>query len=440
MSKLAAPRGTADVYPPESARWQALEARIHALARRFGYGEIRTPVFEATELFVRGVGESTDIVEKEMYTFTDKGGRSLTLRPEWTAPVVRALLQHNMLESLPQRLYYIGSFFRYERPQEGRQRQAHQFGVECFGIAAPEADAEVIQLAYELIRSYQIPGVVLRINSIGDANDRPSYREKLLAHFRPHLNSLSADSQRRLERNPLRILDSKAPEDRDLVASAPTFLESLSPENRKHFEGVQRALDAMGIRYEVEPRLVRGFDYYTRTVFQFDSDDLGAQNTICGGGRYDDLVHSLGGQPTPGVGFGLGLERFLIVLDKTGANPALEREGIFAIALGERAQVALLPVIAALRRRTDVDFPIVTDFTERKLDRQLKRADRVNARAAVILGDNELESGILAARDLVARSQEPLPVLYSGSVDEGAEMILSWYRRLRPAAAIAEAV
>jgi histidyl-tRNA synthetase len=439
MSKLAAPRGTADVYPPESARWQVLEARIHAIARRFGYGEIRTPVFEATELFVRGVGEATDIVEKEMYTFTDKGGRSLTLRPEWTAPVVRALLEHNLLETLPQRLYYVGSFFRYERPQEGRQRQAHQFGVECFGIAAPEADAEVIQLADELLRSYGIPGVVLRINSIGDASDRPAYREKLLAHFRPHLDALSADSQRRLERNPLRILDSKAPEDGDLIASAPTFLDCLSPENRSHFEGVRRVLDAIGIRYEVEPRLVRGFDYYTRTVFQFDSDDLGAQNTICGGGRYDELVQSLGGPPTPGVGFGLGLERFLIVLDKTGSNRAAEREGIFAIALGERAQTALLPAIAALRRRADVDFPVVTDYAERKLDRQLKRADRVNARAAMILGDDELASGAIVARDLVARSQAKLAVSL-GAPDAMAETIVTWYRQLQPAAAFSEAV
>jgi len=439
MSKLAAPRGTADVYPPESARWQALEARIHALARRFGYGEIRTPVFEATELFVRGVGDTTDIVEKEMYTFTDKGGRSLTLRPEWTAPVVRALLEHNLLSVGPQRLYYVGSFFRHERPQKGRYRQAHQFGVECFGYGEPEADVEIIHLAHELLRAHRVPGVVLRINSIGDERDRPAYREALLRYFEPHRAALSEDSRRRLERNPLRILDSKAPEDRAFVADAPTFLDLLSPENRRHFDAVCAGLAAIGIPYLIEPRLVRGFDYYTRTVFEFVSEALGSQNAICGGGRYDDLVHSLGGPPTPGVGFGLGLERFLMLLDELGTSAAAEREGLAVVGLGARARTLSLELLAALRMRDDAGVPIVEDYGDAKLDRQLKRADRAGMRAAVIVGDDELATSSVVVRDLVARTQSKLPVALD-SPAAAADAILQWYNALLPAAAFPEAV
>ena len=407
MSKLAAPRGTADVYPPESARWQALEARIHAIARRFGYGEIRTPVFEATELFVRGVGDTTDIVEKEMYTFTDKGGRSLTLRPEWTAPVVRALLEHNLLSSGPQRLYYVGSFFRHERPQKGRYRQAHQFGVECFGYGEPEADVEVIHLAYELLRAYRIPGIVLRLNSIGDERDRPAYREALLRHFEPHRDALSEDSRRRLERNPLRILDSKAPEDRAFIANAPTFLDLLSAESRAHFDAVRAGLDAIGIPHQVEPRLVRGFDYYTRTVFEFVSDALGAQSTICAGGRYDQLVGSLGGPDVPAVGFALGLERFLSAVESAGTSEEARREGVQAIAIGSQALQALLPLVTGLRRKGG--GPVFIDYGDRKLLAQLKTADRNNARYALILGEKELAEGSIVLRDLVTRMDRPLP-------------------------------
>jgi histidyl-tRNA synthetase len=433
MSKIAAPRGTADTYPPESARWQTLEARVHAVARRFGYGEIRTPMFEATELFVRGVGETTDIVEKEMYTFVDKGGRSMTLRPEWTAPVVRALLEHNLLANGPQRLYYVGPFFRYERPQAGRYRQASQFGVECFGFSGPEADVEVMQLAHELLRSFRIPGVVLNVNSIGDEHDRPAYREALLAHFRPHSDQLSDDSQRRLERNPMRILDSKAPQDQPFIASAPTFLDLLSKENRAHFERVCELLESIGIAYTIDPRLVRGFDYYTRTVFQFDSDALGAQSTVCGGGRYDDLVRSLGGPPTPGVGFGLGLERFLMMLEKAGLSGAAEREGIAVIALGEKARTYLFPIAAALRSAEDgnAGVPIYADFVDAKIAAQFKRADRLLARAAIIAGEDEVGAGTVVVRDLIARSQETLGP-FAGP-HPAAHEIVTWYGGLPPA-------
>ncbi len=405
-SKFAAPRGTQDIFPPQSGRWQELEARIGDLARRYGYGEIRTPIFESTEVFVRGVGETSDIVEKEMYTFDDKGGRSMTLRPEWTAPVVRAALQHGLFTQGPQRLYYIGPIFRYERPQAGRYRQSHQFGVECAGYVQPEADAEVIALAWDLLQSYKIAGVTLNLNSIGDKKCRPKYRDALRSHFLPQRESLSADSQRRLDRNPLRVLDSKAAEDRELVASAPAFGDFLCDECRAHFDGVMRALDASGIAYQVDPQIVRGLDYYTRTVFEFVSDALGAQNTICAGGRYDGLVGSLGGPDVPAVGFALGLERFLWAIESAGTSEEARREGVQAIAIGAQALKELLPLVAGLRRRSG--WPIFIDYGDRKLLAQLKLADRNSARYALILGEQELAEGRIVLRDLVTRTDRLL--------------------------------
>jgi len=425
MNKIAAPRGTADLYPPESARWQELESRAHALARRYGYGLIRTPTFEATELFERGVGETTDIVEKEMYTFTDKGGRSMTLRPEWTAPVVRAVLEHNLLALGPQRLYYIGPIFRYERPQKGRLRQAHQFGIECFGFAGPEADVETIALGNELIRSYGL-NVELAINTIGDEVCRPRYREALFAHFAPHRETLSADSQRRLDRNPLRILDSKAPEDRALVETAPTMLDVLCEPCAAHFASVRTMLDALGIAYRVDPKIVRGLDYYTRTVFEFISGDLGAQSTVCAGGRYDGLVAELGGPPTPGVGFGLGLERFSMLLEERSAGTTPEAAGIAVVALGVAARERAAPLIAALRRIGDL--PVTIDYNDAKIGAQFKKAERANARVAIILGDNELANRTVVVRDLSTRVQDTLEV--RGDDAATAARVLDWYRAL----------
>ena len=438
MEKIRAPRGTADVYPPDTARWQEFEARARAIARRFGYGEIRTPMFEATELFVRGVGETTDIVEKEMYTFLDKSERSLTLRPEWTAPVVRAMLEHNLLATGAQRLFYIGPFFRYERPQAGRYRQANQFGVECFGFAGPEADVEVIALALELLRAYDLPGVTLNVNSIGDECCRPAYREALLAYFRPHSAELSADSQRRLERNPLRILDSKETQDRALVAGAPAFLDLLCADCAAHFRAVCALLESAGIPFTVDPRLVRGFDYYTRTVFEFVSEALGAQSTLCGGGRYDDLVRSLGGPPTPAVGFGLCIERFLMVLDALGTQALPEPHGLAVIALGAPARTRAVPLVAALRRVSG-DVPITIDYQDAKIAVQFKRAERAGARAAVILGDDELARGELVLRDLSARTQDTVAI--KGAESATADNVLRWYHSL-PAhrSAVREAV
>ncbi|HTU71869.1 MAG TPA: histidine--tRNA ligase [Candidatus Baltobacteraceae bacterium] len=407
-SKITAPRGTQDILPPASRAWLELESRIHQLAQRYGYTEIRTPMFEATDLFVRGVGETTDIVEKEMYTFTDKGERSMTLRPEWTAPVMRAALEHNLFAQGPQRLYYVGPIFRYERPQKGRYRQAHQFGVECTGYAGSEADFEVIALAWELVRDYAITDAKLRINSIGDDVCRPRYREALLAHFGPHRSELSPDSQRRLERNPLRVLDSKDERDLAFVRSAPTFESVLCDACREHFDALRGYLDAAQIPYAVDSSIVRGLDYYTRTVFEITSSALGAQSTVCGGGRYDGLVRSLGGPDVPAVGFALGLERFLMLLEAVHGERMLPRRGVQAIALGAQARAMLVPLVDLLRR--EIDAPVFMDYEDRKLLAHLKLADRNNARFALILGSDELTAGELVLRDLEARDDRRVPL------------------------------
>jgi histidyl-tRNA synthetase len=422
-SKITAPRGTQDILPPDSANWLELESRIHALAARFGYSEIRTPMFEATELFVRGVGETTDIVEKEMYTFQDKGDRSMTLRPEWTAPVMRAALEHNLFAQGPRRLYYIGPIFRYERPQKGRYRQAHQFGIECTGYAGPEADFEVISLAWNLVRDYALTDAQLRLNTIGDDVCRPRYREALLAHFRPHLAELSPDSQRRLERNPLRVLDSKDERDLALVRTAPTFQSVLCDACREHFDAVRAYLDAAEIPYVVDPGIVRGLDYYTRTVFEITSSVLGAQSTVCGGGRYDGLVHSLGGSDVPAVGFALGLERFLMMVAATHGDRVPVRRGVQAIALGAQARATLVPLVELLRRA--LERPFFMDYEERKLLAHLKIADRNNARFALILGSEELSAGVLVLRDLETRSDRKIPL---GRAADVAGELAEWVR------------
>jgi histidyl-tRNA synthetase len=429
MQKLAAPRGTADLIPPESSRWQAFESCARGIAQRFGYGEIRTPMFESTELFVRGVGETTDIVEKEMYTFVDKKGRGMALRPEWTAPVVRAVLEHNLLANGPQRLCYLGPIFRYERPQAGRYRQAHQFGVECFGFGGPEADVEVIALAYEVLRSYGVE-VVLNLNSIGDEECRPRYREALLAHFGAHRTALSADSQRRLERNPLRVLDSKAPEDQPFIASAPSLLDLLCPACSVHFAGVRTQLDRIGVPYRLDPHIVRGLDYYTRTVFEFVSDHLGAQSTVCAGGRYDGLVESLGGPSTPAVGFAMGIERFLMIAGGKSAQETQVRDGIAVVALGPAEREHVVPLVAALRA-IDAAPPVTIDYQDASIGTHFKRADRANARAAVIVGSQELAAHQVTLRDLVQRTQETIHE--APSAHETARLVLDWYASLNRA-------
>jgi histidyl-tRNA synthetase len=402
--KLNAPRGTGDFFPPESGRWNELEARIHSLAARFGYGEIRTPIFDSTELFVRGVGETTDIVEKEMYTFRDRGERLLTLRPEWTAPVVRAALEHHLFSLGPVRLYYIGPIFRYERPQKGRYRQSHQFGVECFGFAGAEADLEVISLAWALVQGYGIDDAVLNVNSLGDQRCRPRYRTALLEHFRPHLAAMSKEARERAERNPLRLLDSKDPADAPYIASAPSLDSFLCAPCREHFEALKAYLDLAKIPFVVNPRIVRGIDYYERTVFEVTSGALGAQNSVSGGGRYDRL----GGPDVPGVGFALGMERFLMMVEAAGASSETARAGVQAIALGAQARTIMTPIVVELRRR--LTAPTFADYNDRKLLAHLKLADRNRARYALILGSEELAAGELVLRDLEHRSDRPLPL------------------------------
>ncbi len=422
-SKINAPRGTQDILPPGSSDWLELESRIHTLATRFGYSEIRTPTFEATELFVRGVGETTDIVEKEMYTFLDKGERSMTLRPEWTAPVMRAMLEHNLFAQGPQRLYYIGPIFRYERPQKGRYRQAHQFGIECTGYAGPEADFEVISLAWNLVREYAITDAQLRLNTIGDDECRPRYREALVAYFTARASQLSEDSKRRLAQNPLRILDSKDEGDRALAQDAPKMAEYVCDACREHFDALRAYLDAAQIPYVVDPSIVRGLDYYTRTVFEITSSVLGAQSTVCGGGRYDGLVRSLGGPDVPAVGFALGLERFLMILAATHGERVPPRRGVQAIALGAQARATLVPLVELLRR--ELERPFFMDYEERKLLAQLKIADRNNARFALILGSDELSAGELVLRDLETRADHRIPL---GDAADVAAELAEWVR------------
>lgn len=405
---LSAPRGTSDIFPPESARWNELETRIRALALRYGYGEIRTPLFESTELFVRGVGEQTDIVTKEMYTFEDRGARSLTLRPEWTAPVVRAALEHHLFAAGPLRLYYIGPIFRYERPQKGRYRQSHQFGVECFGFAGPEADVEVVSLAWDLVRSYGIADASLNVNSLGDAACRPRYRQALLDHFRPHLESMSAESRERAHRNPLRLLDSKDPADAPYIASAPVPATFLCDACREHFDAVVEYLQLAKIPFVVNPRIVRGLDYYERTVFEITSSLLGAQSSVCGGGRYDGLVASLGGPDVPAVGFALGIERFLMMLAAQDEQREQPRSGVQIVALGAQARAVLMPIVAELRER--LREPTFADYNDRKLLAHLKLADRNRARYALIVGSEELARGELVLRDLQERSDRRVPL------------------------------
>jgi histidyl-tRNA synthetase len=400
-----APRGTVDILPPETAQWQALERLIDETCTRFGYREIRTPIFESTEVFVKPIGEGTDIVDKEMYTFTDRAGRSLTLRPELTAPVVRAALQHNLLASLPLKLYYRGPIFRYERPQKGRYRQAHQWGVECFGAPGPEADVEIISLGLEAMRRAGITDYRLEINSLGCETCRARFREALVAFLRDRASSLSPTSRERLSRNPLRILDSKEPADHDVLLQAPTMDGFLCSACAEHFAAVRTLLEAMGIRALHNPHIVRGLDYYTRTVFEISSPHLGAQNTICGGGRYDGLVKAMGGPSIPGVGLAMGMERMLLVAREAGTPPA--RDGkpaldVAFVALDEASARLLVPVLNSVRR---LGYAADMDYTRRAIDKQLRAAGDNGARWAVIVGEDERAAGAATVQNLATRER-----------------------------------
>jgi histidyl-tRNA synthetase len=408
MSKINAPRGTADTLPAESWKWQAIEAIARDVATLYHFAEIRTPIYEYSELFHRGVGETTDIVSKETFTFADRGGDSITLRPEGTAGVVRAVIENNLVaqEGSRQKLFYIGPNFRYERPQKGRLRQHHQFGVEAFGIAEPEQDVECILLQLDFYRRCGLKDFELHVNSLGDSESKQRFAEHVVASLTPHKASLSEDSQRRLSANPLRILDSKDPRDRELTGKL-FGLEFLSPGSSAHLDRVQKLLDAAGVKYIVDGQLVRGFDYYTGTLWEITTSGLGSQNAIGGGGRYDNLVESLGGRPTPGVGFGIGIERLLMALEaQQAALPDPRRPLVWLAAHGNAARRAAWNLLTNLRA---AGIAADMDLANRSMKSQFKIADRESAKFCVIIGDDELAKGEVMLKDLSTGDQKPIP-------------------------------
>ena len=410
MNSIRAIRGMNDILPEQTPYWQALEQRVAALFDRYGYREIRMPLVEQTSLFARSIGEVTDIVEKEMYSFDDRNGESLTLRPEGTASCVRAAIQNGLL-STPQKLWYSGPMFRYERPQKGRQRQFHQVGVETFGIATPDIDAEVILLSARLWRELGIADdVELQINSIGSSESRGAYREALVEWLRSRASELDDDSQRRLDSNPLRILDSKNPDTQALLDGAPALADFLDEESVNHFERLKELLDAAGVRYVVNPRLVRGLDYYNKTVFEWVTDRLGAQGTICAGGRYDGLVEQLGGKPTPGVGFAMGVERLVLLLAETetslGERPQTD---VYGLCMGDAAQTEALKVVESLRDEMQ-NCRLVLHSGGGSFKSQMKKADKSGARVALIWGDDEVAAGVVTLRQLREAGAEQVQV------------------------------
>lgn len=405
--KYKAPRGTQDILPQTSWRWQRLEAAFRDSCRRFGYQEIRTPTFEETELFTRGVGEGTELVSKQMYTFEDKGGRSLTLRAEGTAPVVRAYLEHNLgAAGGVQKLYYVAPIFRYERPQAGRLRQHHQFGIEAIGSPGPEIDAEVIALFHDFMASVGVAGGVTHLSSIGDPNCRPAFQDALRAFFKPVLAEMCGFCQARYETNPLRMLDCKVPHDVELRAGAPSALDFLCAECAEHFAGVRGALDALDIPYEVDPTIVRGLDYYTRTAFEVIHSGLCAKDVLMGGGRYDGLAEMLGGPPTPGIGFGSGIERLLMVLDATGsAESQPAAVDVYVAAADEEARQPALRLAADLR---SAGISADVDFTSRSLRAQMREASRLGARLTALIGEDEMKAHQVTLRDMQTGEQETI--------------------------------
>ncbi|HEY3398240.1 MAG TPA: histidine--tRNA ligase [Armatimonadota bacterium] len=412
------PRGVNDILPAEIGRWQQAESAFRSLCDAYRYQEIRTPLFEQTELFQRAVGAETDIVSKEMYTFEDRGGRSLTLRAEGTAPVVRAFIEDNLQGQDRERLvklFYFAPIFRYERPQAGRYRQHHQCGIEALGSAGPGVDAEVISLAFTFYRELGITPVTLLLNSVGCPACRPHHLERLRAHVAPHLAELCEDCQRRYAENPLRLLDCKQETCRALTADAPSSVDMLCDECGDHFTQVQATLQALEIPYTLQPRLVRGLDYYTKTAFEFTAPGLGAQDSIGGGGRYDGLVQQCGGPATPAVGIGMGLERILIAQEAaqaasqasggTGVSP-VQRTGLFVVALGDAAWLPAQRLCAELRA---AGHPAEVDYRRRSMRAQLSFADKESFRWAAILGEDEIAAGTVTVRDLVTGEQQTLP-------------------------------
>ncbi|USD22460.1 histidine--tRNA ligase [Microbulbifer variabilis] len=406
MKQLRAIRGMNDLLPEQSPVWQYVEATLSELFARYGYSEIRTPTLEATQLFSRAVGEATDIVEKEMYTFEDKSGDSVTLRPEGTAGTVRAAIQNNLLIQ-PQRLWYFGPMFRYERPQKGRLRQFHQFGVEVFGIEGPDIDAEILIMTARLWRQLGIgEHVTLQLNSLGNSDSRAAYREALVAYLSERREQLDEDSQRRLERNPLRILDSKNTQTQELLAEAPCLLDFLDEESAAHFAQLRELLDAAGVKYEINPKLVRGLDYYGKTVFEWVTDSLGAQGTVCAGGRYDGLVEQMGGKPTPAVGFGLGAERLVLMLETLEVLPEslAQQVDAYLVAVGDVQSAALA---AAEQLRDELPWlRLQAHCGGGSFKSQMKKADKSGADYALIIGEDEAANGQITVKYLRSEQQQ----------------------------------
>ncbi len=394
-----APKGTNDILPDDIYRWHHVEREFAALCAQFGYREIRIPVFEHTELFHRGVGETTDIVQKEMYTFDDKGGRSLTLRPEGTAGVVRSYIEHGMASmAQPVKLYYNITAYRYEKMQKGRYREFHQFGMEMFGAADPAADAEIISLLTLFFERLGIGNLSLNLNSIGCPTCRAAYNTLLRDFLKDRIGSMCETCQGRYDRNPMRIIDCKEETCRHHVREAPALLDHICDDCRAHFEGLQKKLELMGIRYAIDKGIVRGLDYYTRTVFEFVSRNIGTQGTVCGGGRYDGLMEACGGPKTPGIGFGLGVERLLMEMESQGiAIPAPEAPLIYIGAIGAKAAEAVESLCWNLRRK---GIACVKDVMGRSVKAQMKYADKLGTRYTMVLGDNEIETGRAALRDM----------------------------------------
>jgi len=399
MDLIKAQKGTQDLLPVQTAKWQVVEDVMRSEAKIHGFGEIRTPVFEDTKLFQRSVGETTDVVQKEMYTFEDKGGRSITLRPEGTAGAVRAMLEHGMYnDGLPVKLYYFTSCYRYEKMQAGRQREFHQFGVEMLGAPSPMADAEIIGIASSIFNRLGIHNLSLEINSIGCPVCRAKYHEALKAYFNDFKDQLCDTCLGRLDRNPMRILDCKNPACAKIAAGAPRILDYLDEDCKAHFASVKSYLDAANIAYTVNPSIVRGLDYYTNTVFEFVSTDLGAQSTVCGGGRYNGLVQEMGGQSMPALGFGLGMERLLMIMDAQKIEmPKPETCDLFVAALGS---AAMLEAFKLTHRLQEYSISAICDVNDRALKAQMKYADKISAKFTIVLGDNELETNTAMIKNM----------------------------------------
>jgi histidyl-tRNA synthetase len=407
MAKYRAVRGTKDLLPSEIARWDLMESRAAEIFARYGFREIRTPILESYDLFVRSVGEGTDIVNKEMYVF-ERGRERVALRPENTAPVVRAFLEHALQhDASASRLYYVGPQFRYERPQKGRLRQFHQIGAEVLGEDSPRVDAEVIGMVMEYLGALRLPDLSLRLNSVGDATCRPGYRAALCEYLEPRLPDLCADCRRRYDTNPLRVFDCKVEADRETVSGAPRMVDSLCEPCGAHFVAVQEALGAAGVRFELDPRLVRGLDYYVRTAFEVVSPALGAQDAVLGGGRYDGLVESLGGPATPGFGFAIGLERVALLLPEDHADLAPGGIDLFLVGVGDRAQERLPGLARELRA---AGCSVLHDYRGRSLGAQMRRANRLGARLSLILGEEELGRDSCVLKRMADGVQEEIPL------------------------------